>query len=198
MSAYLAALVGYVIGGIPTGIWLSKWIAGTDPRAVGSRSSGATNVSRVLGKKWGALVLILDALKGYLPVAYLAPLLLGGDDYAGAVVMAFSTVAGHVFTPFARFKGGKGVATSAGAMAAISLTSLGWSLVVWVIVFGVTRRVSAASLTAAAAFPVLLLAGARPYPPVVIIGGVVIALFLFYTHRENIVRLLSGTEPRFF
>lgn len=198
MSAYLAALVGYVIGGIPTGIWLSKWIAGTDPREIGSRSSGATNVSRVLGRKWGALVLILDALKGYLPVAYLAPLLLGGDDHAGAIVMAFSTVAGHVFTPFAQFKGGKGVATSAGAMAAISLASLGWSLAVWAIVFGVTRRVSAASLTAAAAFPVILLAGAKPYPPVVIIGGVVIALFLFYTHRENIARLLSGTEPRFF
>ncbi|MCB9357280.1 MAG: glycerol-3-phosphate 1-O-acyltransferase PlsY [Calditrichaeota bacterium] len=198
MSTYLAALIGYVIGGIPTGIWLSKWIGGTDPRSVGSGSSGATNVSRVLGKKWGVVVLLLDAAKGFLPVAYLAPLIFGADDSVARVVMAFSAVAGHVFTPFAGFKGGKGVATSAGAMAGISPAALGWSLLVWLLVMLLTRRVSAASLTAAAAFPVFLFTNGDAKPVVILIGGVIIAAFLFYTHRQNIERLIHGKEPKFF
>jgi glycerol-3-phosphate acyltransferase PlsY len=198
VSVYLAALIGYVIGGIPTGIWLSKLIAGKDPRASGSGSSGATNVSRVLGKKWGVLVLLLDALKGFAPVFWLAPLIFSEVLVEAQVVMACMAVMGHVFTPYAKFKGGKGVATAAGAMAAISASALGYALIVWAIVFAVARRISPASMFAAASFPVFLVTGKQAQPPIVIASGVVIAGFLFYTHRQNIARLLSGTEPRFF
>lgn len=198
MSAYLAALIGYVIGGIPTGIWISRLVSGTDPRDVGSGSSGATNVSRVLGKKWGVVVLLLDGLKGFAPVFWLAPLIFTEDTVQMQVITACAAVMGHVFTPFAKFKGGKGVATAAGAMAAIDALSLGYSLIVWVIVFVLSRRVSPASLLAAAAFPVMLFVTNRQHAVIVYAGGVVIALFLFYTHRANVARLLTGHEPRYF
>ena len=120
MSVYLAALIGYLVGGIPTGIWLSKLIAGKDPRASGSGSSGATNVSRVLGKKWGIVVLLLDALKGFAPVFWLAPLIFSENLVEVKIVIACTAVMGHVFTPYAKFKGGKGVATAAGAKGWVS------------------------------------------------------------------------------
>jgi glycerol-3-phosphate acyltransferase PlsY len=197
VSVWLCAIVGYFIGGIPTGIWLTKAIAGKDPRMVGSGSSGSTNVSRVLGKKWGIVVLVVDALKGYLPVALLAPVISQTDVSQGQAFMAVGCVAGHVFTPYARFKGGKGVATAAGAMSAVQLSALAWSLVVWAIVFALGRRVSASSVAAAAAFPVMLwISKPRPQQSI-IVCGVILAVFLIYTHRENIQRLLNGTEPRF-
>ncbi len=198
MSSYLAALIGYVIGGIPTGIWISKLVAGKDPRAEGSGSSGATNVSRGLGKKWGIVVLLLDALKGFAPVFWLAPLIFTEDLIGAQVIMACCAVMGHVFTPFANFKGGKGVATGAGAMAAVDPLSMGFCLGVWVIVFVVSRRVSPASILAAIAFPVLMWRIHDGVPTIKVLGGVVIALFLIYTHRQNIIRLFLGTEPRFF
>lgn len=198
MSSYLAALIGYLIGGIPTGIWISKLVAGKDPRVEGSGSSGATNVSRVLGKKWGLVVLLLDALKGFAPVYWLAPLMFTEDTASAQVIMACCAVMGHVFTPYANFKGGKGVATAAGAMCAIDPLALLFSLGVWIIVFVVSRRVSPASVVAAAAFPVLMWKLGDGVETVVILGGIVIAAFLVYTHRHNLLRLFQGTEPRFF
>ncbi|MBK6767233.1 MAG: glycerol-3-phosphate 1-O-acyltransferase PlsY [bacterium] len=198
MSTYLAALMGYVIGGIPTGIWISKVVAGKDPRAAGSGSSGATNVSRVLGKKWGVVVLLLDALKGFAPVYWLVPLVFAENIVQMQIITACAAVMGHVFTPFAKFKGGKGVATAAGAMAAIDAIALLYSLAVWLVVFLISRRVSLASLLAAAAFPGMLLLSKPRHPTIVFAGGVVIALFLIYTHRANLARLVTGNEPRFF
>ncbi|NUO18248.1 glycerol-3-phosphate 1-O-acyltransferase PlsY [bacterium] len=198
MSSYLAALIGYVIGGIPTGIWISRLVAGKDPREEGSGSSGATNVSRVLGKKWGIVVLLLDAFKGFAPVYWLAPLLFRDSAASAQVLMACSAVMGHVFTPYANFKGGKGVATAAGAMAAIDPLALLFSLGVWAIVFVVSRRVSPASVLAAIAFPVLMWKIHDGVDTVILIGGIIIAIFLMYTHRQNLARLFLGKEPRFF
>jgi len=197
VSPWLAAVAGYFIGGIPTGIWLTKALSGQDPRETGSGSSGATNVSRVLGKKWGVIVLLLDGLKGYLPVALLAPLLFPQSTPQAQALMACGAVAGHVFTPYARFKGGKGVATAGGAMAAVNGIALLLALGVWAIVFLVSRRVSASSLGAAAAFPVFLYTSSKRLDLTTLVCGVFLALFLFYTHRENIRRLANGTEPRF-
>ncbi len=198
MSSYLAALIGYVLGGIPTGIWISRFVAGKDPREAGSGSSGATNVSRVLGKKWGILVLLLDAFKGFAPVYWLAPLIFVEDLAVAQVIMGCCAVMGHVFTPYANFKGGKGVATAAGAMAAIHPQALGLSLGVWLLVFLISRRVSPASVAAAIAFPVLMLNSNKKPEVISVIGGIVIALFLIYTHRANLARLIHGSEPRFF
>jgi glycerol-3-phosphate acyltransferase PlsY len=196
MSAAVAVIVGYIIGGIPTGIILSRLIKGVDPRATGSGSSGATNVSRVLGKSWGIIVLIIDALKGFLPAAFLAPVIMQNNVLLGSLLLGLGAVIGHIWTPYAGFRGGKGVATAAGAMAAISFTSLGSALVVFIIVVLATRMVSVSSLSAAVSFPVACAILRQPAP--VIVTGVLLAGLLAYTHRENIKRVAAGTERKLF
>ena len=194
MNIVLAAIVGYLIGGIPTGIWVSRAVKGVDPRTIGSGSSGATNISRILGRKWAIIVLVLDALKGYLPVM-LVPLALapGTDPVSMRIVVAFGTVLGHVFTPYAKFRGGKGIATAAGAMLALDPTAVGVALLGWLLVFAIFRRVSVASLAAAIALPVSMMAlGGRPRG--LIHSAMVMFCFLVFTHRENIRRLLAKQE----
>jgi glycerol-3-phosphate acyltransferase PlsY len=194
MIRILALLIGYLIGGIPTGIWITRAVKGVDPRSLGSGSSGATNVSRVLGTKWAVVVLILDALKGFLPVFFIAPLLPAGDQMSPVqVAVALGTVIGHVFTPYAKFRGGKGVATGAGAMLALDPMAVGIALAVWLFVFLPFRRVSIASLFAAITVPVAMVL-LRNRPPEQLGAAVFLLVFLIYTHRENIQRLLSGHE----
>lgn len=198
MNLIASGLWGYMVGGIPTGILITKALTGQDPRKEGSGSSGATNVSRVLGKKWGIVVLLLDALKGYLPVTLFPTLICGVCAPGADVTAAIGAVVGHVYTPYANFKGGKGVATAAGAMAALDWRVLLMALAVWAVVFVLTRRVSPASLLAAISYPIIMWLDKRPEPMYIVIGSAAIALFLWFTHRENIRRLLSSNEPRFF
>jgi glycerol-3-phosphate acyltransferase PlsY len=197
VTVVLAAIIGFLIGGIPTGILISRAISGVDPRGVGSGSSGATNVSRVIGKKWAIVVLLLDALKGYLPVKLLAPVLAGNEGLILIeVVLALSAVAGHIWTPYAKFRGGKGVATSAGVILALDASALIIALAIWLILFLVFRRVSVASLSAAFTVPVAMtVMGGRP--PLVVAAASVLALLLLFTHRDNIRRMMSGNEQRF-
>lgn len=194
MNLLFAVLIGYLVGGIPTGIWITRAVKGVDPRAVGSGSSGATNVSRVLGRKWAILVLILDALKGFLPVFFIAPLLAGHNSETQAkVVMSIAAVLGHVFTPYAGFRGGKGVATGAGVMLALDPAAVGLALGVWLLVFLPFRRVSIASLSAVVMLPIaMVILGGRPRE--LFAAAVFVCLFLIFTHRENIQRLLAGRE----
>ncbi len=194
MNILLAAIVGYLIGGIPTGIWISRAVKGVDPRTLGSGSSGATNVSRILGRKWAIIVLVLDALKGYLPVTLIAPLLVGDSNLIHVkIATAFGAVLGHVFTPYAKFRGGKGIATAAGAMFALDPTAVGVALLVWLLLFAILRRVSVASLAAAIALPVSMMAlGGRPRS--LIHTSMLLFCFLVFTHRENIRRLLTKQE----
>jgi glycerol-3-phosphate acyltransferase PlsY len=190
----LALVVGYLIGGIPTGIWICRAVAGVDPRTLGSGSSGATNVSRTIGKKWAIVVLLLDVLKGFLPVFFLAPLF-GPEEQVELtrVAMALGTVAGHVWTPYASFHGGKGIATAAGAMLALDTLATLVALAIWVLIYVLFRRVSLASLAGAITVPIaVLLLGDRP--PELLAASIVLTLFLIFTHRENIQRLLSGRE----
>ncbi len=194
MSLLVALVAGYLIGGVPTGILISRAVAGVDPRTLGSGSSGATNVSRAIGKKWAVTVLLLDILKGFLPVFFLAPLL--GSTAAvelTRVLMALGVVAGHVWTPYASFRGGKGVAAGAGALLALDPIALLTALAAWLVIFGLFRRVSLASLIAAVAAPLAMVAlGGRPKE--LVAGAILIALFLVFTHRENIARLMTGRE----
>lgn len=194
MNLILAAVAGYLIGGIPTGILIARAVKGVDPRDVGSGSSGATNVSRVLGRNWAMVVLLLDVAKGVLPVVLIAPLLAQGDQLITTkVIAALSAVVGHVFTPYAKFRGGKGVATGAGAMLALDPIAVGIALLIWLLVFWPFRRVSIASLTAAIAVPLIMaILGGRP---LILFGSAAsLCLFLIYTHRANIQRLLAGRE----
>ncbi|MBU1637663.1 glycerol-3-phosphate 1-O-acyltransferase PlsY [bacterium] len=197
MNSLFCLIAGYLIGGIPFGILIARLVRGIDPRTVGSGGMGATNVSRALGKKWGIFVLLLDASKGYFPVVFLAPLLMPENSALGGMLLAVSAMAGHVWTPYAGFRGGKGVATAAGAMGAINPISLFFALGIWLITVVIFRFVSLASVMAAIVFPVIAWRIEGELTPIVY-GGAMIALFLIYTHRHNFKRIFAGTESKLF
>lgn len=184
----------YLLGAVPTSLVVSRWVAGIDLRAVGSGNLGATNLYRQLGWKYAVPVGVFDMLKGAVPVALLAP-------WAGAtgVVPLFFGVAavmGHVFSVFAGFKGGKGVATGAGVVLALAPWAFLAALAVWVVVLKVTGYVSLASITGALVFPVATWL-AHPEQRPVIWVHLLLAVLIVVLHRGNIQRLRRGTEHRF-
>jgi glycerol-3-phosphate acyltransferase PlsY len=185
------AVVSYLLGSIPTGYLWGK-ARGIDVRTVGSGNIGATNVMRALGKGPGITVLLIDAVKGFLPV-FLAPRFFPDVQRNSLQILCcVCVIAGHNWTCWLKFKGGKGVATSAGGFMAMLPLPLLCALAVWGIVFGVSRYVSLASIAAAAALPVATCFLDRPLAWfTAIVGAVVI-----YKHKSNIQRLLAGTENR--
>ncbi len=189
--AILAVLLAYLLGAVPAGSWVARR-RGVDIRSVGSGNSGATNVQRTLGWGPGLIVGGFDILKGALAV-WLARRLGLGD--AVAALCGLAAVMGHNFNAFHGFRGGKGVATSFGVMLIVDPQI---SLITFVVAFTVmylTRYVSAGSLVGAVCACVLALALGRPWWELLVLG--VISALMFYQHRENIVRLRSGTESRF-
>jgi glycerol-3-phosphate acyltransferase PlsY len=198
----LTALTAYLLGSIPTGFLVAK-ARGTDIRTIGSGNIGATNVFRYLGTKAGVFVLLIDALKGWLAVAGLAGLFAnwfqGSTDLAARerleIIAGLSAILGHNFTCWLYFKGGKGIATSAGVLVGLVPGALLIILAVWIIVFGLSRYVSLASITASFTLPFATwLTGHTP--TMVAITAAMAALAIF-KHKSNINRLLSGTESRF-
>jgi acyl phosphate:glycerol-3-phosphate acyltransferase len=200
----LAALVGYLLGSLPSGLVISR-TRGIDIREHGSGNIGATNVLRVLGKKWGYLVFGLDALKGFAAVriAFLISVAVGtGITRPELVGIAggLGCIFGHTFPVWLRFHGGKGVATSAGVLLGLMPLAVVSVFVVWVILFHFTRYVSLASIGAAVALPLFvrlylsrdLLTGESLLPFSILIAGVVV-----WRHRANVKRLLQGKEQRF-
>jgi len=181
-------LLAYLIGSVPTGFLWAK-ACGIDIRKVGSGNIGATNVMRVLGKGPGITVLLIDAAKGFLPV-----FLVNGQGTALPIVCCLAVIAGHNWTCWLKFKGGKGVATSAGALAAMLPGPLLGGLVVWVIVFGISRYVSLASICGAVALPVVTWCLTRDLT--LLSFTVVLSTLAIYKHKSNIQRLLAGTENR--
>lgn len=199
LPAPLVFLAAYVAGSIPFALIVARAVAGIDIRTVGSGNVGATNVGRMIGRKWFLVVFVLDAAKGALPVLLLAPLaapLFAGGTPAGAaeVGCGLAAVLGHVFSAFLRFRGGKGVATTAGALAAISPWAAAGTLAVFLLVFLASRYVSLASVSGALAFPGLAL-WLDPRPAVLLFA-VAVALLVVARHHSNLRRLLAGTEPR--
>lgn len=197
----LTAVLGYLFGSIPTGYLVAR-ARGVDIRSVGSGNIGATNVLRTLGKPAGIFVLVVDAIKGIIPVALgmhvLAPIFAGvpsGEHRVWyAVVGGVVAVLGHNYTCWLNFKGGKGIATSAGALLGLVPASLLIILSVWMIVFALTRFVSLASICASATLPFAAWLTGQPRTLVYITGGM--AALAIYKHKANIARLLKGTEPR--
>ncbi|MDD5087870.1 MAG: glycerol-3-phosphate 1-O-acyltransferase PlsY [bacterium] len=190
-------IVGYLVGGIPTGILVCRAVKGVDPRTTGSGGMGATNVSRVLGKKWALLVLFADGLKGYVPVWLIAPLFASASDpKLSAALMTLGLVIGHIWTPYAGLRGGKGVATGAGAMLALDWRSLLIALGVWGVSFAARRIVSLASICAAVAFPLAMLALSGRSAFVIGVSAVV-SVIIVVAHRGNLDRLLRGEEKSF-
>jgi glycerol-3-phosphate acyltransferase PlsY len=194
-------VICYLIGSVPTGILVVRALKGMDIRQFGSGSSGATNVSRILGLKYGVLVLLVDTAKGFLPIFYLAPWLASTSQIHIAVVpikiiLGLFAIAGHVWTVFAKFKGGKGVGTGAGVVLAISPIATVLCLAVWAIIFAITRYVSIASMIAAVSFPVVVFAMGNPDRALQIFS-IVLPLLIIFTHRRNIIRLVKRQEHRF-
>jgi glycerol-3-phosphate acyltransferase PlsY len=188
-----SAILSYFLGSIPTGFLWAK-ARGIDIRKVGSGNIGATNVMRTVGKGSGILVLLLDAAKGFLPVFFAPRVFSGVDRDALQIVCCVSVIAGHNWTCWLKFKGGKGVATSAGALLAFLPGPLLCGLGVWLVVFAIGRYVSLASIGAAVAVPIatwLIEKNATLLVFTVILGAVAI-----YKHKSNIQRLLAGTENR--
>ena len=191
-------LIAYLLGSIPFGL-LAGRLRGIDIREQGSKNIGATNVFRTVGKKWGILVLLLDALKGAL--ACLVPLLFQSEIGVGfKLVLGVAAIVGHTFPVWLKFKGGKGVATSLGVFLAVcwkpTLTAFG----IWILALIVTHIISISSLVAAVAFPVLVFLFYHGSSDLIIIlpVSIFLATFIFYTHRTNLKRLREGTEKRIF
>jgi glycerol-3-phosphate acyltransferase PlsY len=207
---HLLIPIGYLIGSIPFGliVGLAK---GIDPRTAGSKNIGATNVGRLLGGRYFALVFALDLLKGLIPTAVAAWLLhgktLGQADFLLWLLVGFATIAGHMFSVFLKFKGGKGVATSAGVLLGVfpyfTLPGL-IAILTWVVLFKITRYVSVASIVGVGVFPIayVIVGLSRGWPIVgeqlpLLVFAVLVASMIIWKHRGNIARLRAGTENRF-
>ena len=191
--------LAYLLGSIPFGFLTAKTVKGIDIRQFGSRNIGATNVFRVVGKKWGILVFILDALKGYLAVS-IPVFLTHQKDIPPALGFAVLAIAGHSFPVWLSFRGGKGVATSLGVFLAITFMPTLIAFAFWIIIFLITHIISMASLAAALLFPLIitLYHHGRPGFPWLLATSLLLAFFMFYTHRPNIGRILRGEEKRLF
>ena len=200
MFGITAMAISYLCGSIPSSVWWGKGFFGVDIREHGSHNAGATNTFRVLGPKAGVPVLLLDVLKGFLPVRLL-PLWSGAEPYSDSwtllrVLLVSAAVLGHLYPVFAGFRGGKGIATSLGGILAIHPGSALICIIVFFIVFITTRYVSLSSLVAAIAFPLAVTVLFHEPSLVMKIFAVLLGVVVFYTHRHNIGRLLKGTENR--
>ncbi len=204
MSLFLLVTVvslAYFLGSIPFG-YLAGKLRGIDVREHGSGNIGATNVLRVMGKPWGFAVFLADACKGFVAVRLAILLVLTRPDLHAtvdiyAIVAAAACVTGHSFPVWLRFKGGKGVATSAGALFGVIPYASISIFVVWLIVFLVTRYVSLASILAALALPLVVVALRGAHGSVVLYFSIAMTTLVVWRHRSNISRLLNRTEPRF-
>ncbi|OQX12919.1 MAG: acyl-phosphate glycerol 3-phosphate acyltransferase [Desulfobulbaceae bacterium A2] len=189
----LAAIAAcYLIGAIPSGLLLSRG-SGVDIRQAGSRNIGATNVTRLLGKRLGILTLVADLLKGLVPLLAATALLRHRPQGELAIAACgAATVLGHMFPLYLRFRGGKGVATALGVFLALAPLSALLALPIFLATVGLSGFVSLASLLAVAALPVLLWLLGEPGWKIAL--GVVIAVLIWFQHRGNIARLLRGEE----
>lgn len=186
-------LIAYIIGSIPTSFWIGKIFFGINLLEHGSKNVGATNAWRVLGPPMGILVLIFDLLKGYIPVYWSIVQFSMESPYP--IYMGIACVVGHSMSPFLKFRGGKGVATSAGFFLAMAPAALGVSLGVFLIIILITRFVSLGSMVASVCFPIFSYLFYSQNPLVWQVGAVV-SLLILLRHRANIGRLIAGNENK--
>ncbi|MEA3505504.1 MAG: glycerol-3-phosphate 1-O-acyltransferase PlsY [Bacteroidota bacterium] len=196
-----AVVMAYLLGSIPSAVWIGRVFHGVDVREHGSKNAGATNTIRVLGTKVGIVVLVIDILKGFVAVflcGYL-PISLSDEMYAlMRVIVALSAVLGHVAPLYVGFKGGKGVATLFGVVVALfPYQVILIEIVLFFIIFVITKYVSLGSIIVSIFLPILLFVF-FPMPHSIEFLAVVIAVFVPFTHRKNIRRLLNGEETKLF
>lgn len=200
MSPWLVLVGSYLVGGIPFSYLAGKFTKGIDLRQHGSGNLGASNTYRILGGRIAIVVLILDIAKGFLPVFLARAYDVPGQEPMHALAGAVGAILGHLFSPYLRFSGGKGIATSAGAFMALAPWAFACAMTVFAIVFAARKIVSLASLSAAVILPVAVYMTARsglePSSSMVLWGSVLVMLVVIGKHRGNIKRLVAGTEPR--
>jgi glycerol-3-phosphate acyltransferase PlsY len=191
----LCLVASYLVGAIPTSYIAARLFGGIDLREHGSKNLGATNLYRVLGWRFALPVGLIDAAKGAVPVLVFAPMVSASELFA--LIAGITAVVGHVYSVFVGFRGGKGVATAAGVMLALTPLALGVSLIVWVGLVFLTGYVSVGSIAAAAIFPLAVLLLEHPSAPEILWLDVGVAAGIIWLHRANVQRLLKGTENRF-
>jgi glycerol-3-phosphate acyltransferase PlsY len=187
-------VVAYLVGSIPFGLLIVRWVLKIDVRQTGSGNIGATNVQRTAGTSWGVATLICDALKGALPT-YAALVAQSSGTAAGLTsLVALAAVCGHMYPVYFGFKpSGKGVATALGCFAVLSPPACGIALLIFICLVLVFRRVSVASMGAMVSLPAII--GMTKHDPMLTIVSAVIAGLIVYRHKDNIQRLLNGSEP---
>jgi glycerol-3-phosphate acyltransferase PlsY len=210
LSLVIIVLLSYLVGSIPSSLWVGKLIYGIDLRRYGSGNAGATNAFRVLGWKAGVISTIVDLGKGLLAAGVIATIRVDGlpsglefwhIETVVRLLAGVSAVVGHMFPVWAKFKGGKGVNTSAGVLFALTPITMFMTVGVFVVVLLSSRYVSLASMTAAIAFPTIIairkyVFGIDALEPSLLIVGIVLALAIVAAHHTNIRRLVRGTENR--
>ena len=200
MFNFLLVLVAYVLGSIPTAVWVGKAFYNKDVREYGSGNAGATNTFRVLGAKAGIPVLLVDVLKGVLAVylaVFFTNLNAGTVDMVNfQLTLGIAALIGHIFPVFAGFRGGKGIATLLGFMIGVEPQGAGLSMAVFLIVFLITRIVSISSMLASIAFPLIVYFYLKTEILSLQLFSIFIAILVLVTHKNNIARLLKGEESK--
>ena len=200
MNEFILVIIAYLIGSIPTSVWISKSIFNIDIRDYGSGNPGATNTFRVLGSKWGSIVMIVDVTKGaiatslYILIPYYLTNELARTNLM--IILGLASVIGHIFPIWAGFKGGKGVATILGMALAIQPIVALLCLIVFLLTLITTRFVSLSSLIAGIAFMVLILFIFNERETMYRLFAIIVALMVIVTHQKNISRLIKGTENK--
>lgn len=210
LSLVIILLLSYLVGSIPSSLWVGKFIYGIDLRQYGSGNAGATNAFRVLGWPAGVTSTVIDLGKGLLAAGVIATIRVDGlpsglefwhIETVVRLLAGVAAVVGHMFPVWAKFKGGKGVNTSAGVLFALTPITMFMTLGVFAVVLLSSRYVSLASITAALSFPSIIairkyVFGIDALEPSLLVVGIVLALAIVAAHHTNIRRLLSGTENR--
>ena len=197
-------IIAYLLGSIPSAVWIGKKYYGVDIREHGSRNAGTTNMLRVLGKRAAAPVFALDFLKGFVAVTIIELMqyddLIGANDLINLKIGAvFAAVLGHIFPIFAGFRGGKGVATLVGAVTGIYPPVALLCFGVWLVVLMISHYVSLSSIIAGCCFPIFTLISPKVNESIAfVVFSFATAILLVYTHRKNIQRLWAGTESKIY
>lgn len=200
LTILLGAFISYIIGSMPTALWVGKAFYGIDIRQHGSGNSGATNTFRVLGKKAGISVLLIDVIKGLTAaslVRYYDFVEIGSVRYVNLqLLFGLTAVIGHIFPVFANFKGGKGIATLLGMVIGIHYLSALACIGLFLVILFSTRYVSLSSILSAIAFPLIAVVIYKNEEPLFVAFGIAAAIMVVLTHQKNIKRLVAGNENK--
>ena len=200
MNEVFLIVLAYLIGSIPTAVWISRWFFDIDIRDYGSGNSGATNTYRVLGSKWGTIVMVIDMMKAIAAVklAFLLPYSFESDVYLVNMQLGLglAAVLGHIFPIWAEFRGGKGVASLFGMVLGIQPNVALCCVAVFILVLYLTRWVSLSSILASVAFPVFILVIFNEPEKLYRVFAITVAMLVLLTHQKNIGRILRGNESK--